>query len=244
MEIIAKNAEDVTDIAKRAVQRATSGGESVKTVVTQMNTINQTVLESAAVVKVLGDRSQEISQIIEVITGIAAQTNLLALNAAIEAARAGEHGRGFAVVADEVRKLAEQSSASAERISQLISLIQEEIIQTVSAMDTATAEVANGMVTVQAVGETFKHIHENINEVTQEITEVTEAIVKASAGSEQLGELMNHVAAIANESAAGTQTVSAATEEQLASMEEITASAHSLAKRAEELLSLINQFKR
>ncbi|MGO4119067.1 methyl-accepting chemotaxis protein, partial [Rhizobium ruizarguesonis] len=133
-EQIAAKANSVADISLQASELAQAGNQSVQTTSSQMNAIHSTMNELAHVVKGLGERSTEIGQIIEVITDIADRTNLLALNAAIEASRAGESGRGFAVVAAEVRKLAEQSQASAEQIALLIQAIQQETAKAVSTM--------------------------------------------------------------------------------------------------------------
>ncbi len=240
---IADNAQGVTATAIQASEKAIEGAEAIETAVRQMNAINQTVNGLANVIKGLGERSNEIGQIIEVITGIAAQTNLLALNAAIEAARAGEHGRGFAVVADEVRKLAEQSAQSAQQVSEMIAAIQEETRQAIASMETATEEVVEGIGIVHTAGESFAHIREGVDLVSTQIKEVSAAVQQMSAGAQQMVEAMKFIKEMAEAAAGGTQEVSAATEEQLASMEEISTSASSLAKMAEELQALISRFK-
>ncbi|MBA2875711.1 methyl-accepting chemotaxis protein [Thermaerobacillus caldiproteolyticus] len=240
---VANNAQSVSAIAIEASEKASEGGQAINTAVEQMNSINETVNGLAGAIKGLGERSKEIGQIIEVITGIAEQTNLLALNAAIEAARAGEQGRGFAVVADEVRKLAEQSAQSAQQISQLISAIQEETNKAVQSMETATKEVAAGIGVVNRAGESFGQIQLAINEVTSQIQEVSSAVQQMAAGTEQMVQSMQFITQVAETTSSGTQEVSAATEEQLASMEEIASSATSLSKMAAELQSLISKFK-
>lgn len=240
---IANQAHLVSNTANQASEKAWEGGQVIKTAVQQMNLINQTVKGLGDVVKGLGERSIEIGKILEVITGIAAQTNLLALNAAIEAARAGEHGRGFAVVADEVRKLAEQSAGSAQQISQLISAIQEETNKAVQSMEAATKEVEEGIGVVSTAGQSFVHIQDSVKDVTVQIQEVSSAVQQMAAGTEQMVHSMKLITEVAENSAAGTQEVSAATEEQLASMEEISSSAASLSQMAEELQNLISKFK-
>lgn len=243
VEQVAGNAQSASSTAIHTSEMALEGNRAVQTAVTQMNSINGTIHQLAEVVKGLGERSQEIGQIVEVIGGIAAQTNLLALNAAIEAARAGEHGRGFAVVADEVRKLAEQSSQSALQIAELITAIQAETNQAVQSMESGKKEVEEGIGVVSKAGETFAQIQLSVQNVATQIEEVSAAAQQMSANTTQVVGSINLITEVAQESAAGTQEVSAAAEEQLASMEEIATSAASLSRMAEELQALIGRFK-
>ncbi|WP_018130546.1 methyl-accepting chemotaxis protein [Effusibacillus pohliae] len=240
---IATNAQNVSATAMRASEISAEGGQAIQTAVRQMNSIHLTVNGLAQSVKELGNRSQEIGKIVEVITGIAEQTNLLALNAAIEAARAGEHGRGFAVVADEVRKLAEQSAQSAQQIGELIQTIQAETDKAVQSMETATQAVAAGIGVVDQAGRSFDEIQRAVNEVAEQIQEGSAAAQQISAGTGQVVQAIETISEVTETTAAGTQNVSAAAEEQLASMQEITASAATLAKMAEELQSLVQTFK-
>ncbi|KAA0549996.1 methyl-accepting chemotaxis protein [Bacillus sp. BGMRC 2118] len=240
---ISTNANQVSTTASTASEKAAEGGEVIKTAVKQMNSISSTVNGLGDVVKGLGEQSKEIGNILSVITGIAEQTNLLALNAAIEAARAGEHGRGFAVVADEVRKLAEQSASSAGQISELIASIQSETNKAVISMESATKEVQDGIEVVNTAGMSFNLINDSIHEVNSQIQEVSSSVEQMAAGTEQMVQSMSLISEVAAESAAGTQEVAAATEEQLASMEEISSSANSLSKMAENLQELISKFK-
>lgn len=240
---IADNAQYVTTSATETSERAEEGAKNIQLAIEQMNAINSTFGELSGTVKSLGERSDEISQIVQVITDISSQTNLLALNAAIEAARAGEHGKGFAVVADEVRKLAEQSSSSAQQIAQLITAIQEETNKTVQSMEHATKEVEQGIDVVNFSGESFKQIQRSVNEVASQIEQVSSAAQQISAATEEVVHSIELISEVAEVAAAGTQNVSAATEEQLASMEEISASASSLTNMAEELQETIGKFK-
>ncbi|MFD2445336.1 methyl-accepting chemotaxis protein [Bacillus sp. CGMCC 1.16607] len=240
---IASNSKMVSTTALEASEKAEEGGEALKTAVKQMNSIHQTVEGLAKVIEGLGNRSKEISQIIDAITGISAQTNLLALNAAIEAARAGEHGRGFAVVADEVRKLAEQSAFSAQQISHLITSIQVETDIAVKSMNVATNEVLAGIEVINIAGDSFTQIECSVSKVAGQIQEVSSAVQQMAAGSEQLVQSMKYITQIGEMTASSTQEVSAATEEQLATMEEITSSSISLSKMAEDLQQIIGKFK-
>ncbi|KXG10660.1 Methyl-accepting chemotaxis protein McpA [Anoxybacillus sp. P3H1B] len=240
---VAQRAQNVAEIAGDASQRALEGSDTVRTAVEQMNSINETVTSLANVIKGLGERSTQIGQIIEVITGIAEQTNLLALNAAIEAARAGEQGRGFAVVADEVRKLAEQSAQSAQQISALIAGIQQETNAAVQSMEKATAETGNGIDVIRAAGLSFKQIKDAVQEVAGNIQEVSASVQQMSAGAEQIVQSIQQMNKLAETSASGTQEVSAAAEEQLASMQEISASATALSTMAEDLQEMIRKFR-
>lgn len=240
---VAETSSSVSEAAIETNKEANLGNESLKKMIHQMNNINTAVEDSATVIRKLGDLSQEIGNIIGVITGISDQTNLLALNAAIEAARAGEHGKGFAVVADEVRKLAEQSKESADQIAELINQVQEDTTQAVSLMEVGTKEVVEGKIVVDETGKRFNMILTSIEQVTAQIQEVSAISEEMSASAEEVAASIEEMANIAQYSASNTQNVASASEEQLASMEEITSSASSLSKMAEELQALVSKFK-
>ncbi|WP_447402927.1 methyl-accepting chemotaxis protein [Lysinibacillus sp. fkY74-1] len=243
VQTIAKSSTNVSEATTQANQLAIDGNDIIQTAVLQMNSIQTSIGGLSDVISGLGERSNEIGQIVEVITSIAAQTNLLALNAAIEAARAGEHGKGFAVVSEEVRKLAEESSASAQKISNLITRIQAETNKAVDSMEFTTNEVKTGIDNVNIAGESFEKIQHAINEVSVQIQEVSFSVQQMVAGADQMTKSMEQINEIAQSSAEGTQNISAATEEQLASMQEITASTSALSKMAEDLQEKINMFK-
>jgi methyl-accepting chemotaxis protein len=240
---VATNANAVAVNANHAAQIAQQGNLTIQTAVTQMSSINHTIEELSQVVAGLDERSEEITQIIEVITSIAAQTNLLALNAAIEASRAGEQGRGFAVVADEVRVLAEQSSGSARQIAELIRTIQIETHKAVQSMENGRKEVTQGIGVVNTAGHSFEEILDSVQNVANQIEGVSAASEQISASSQQVVASIHLIADVAEEVASGTQNVSAVTEEQLASMEEIAASANSLSQMADSLQELVGKFK-
>jgi methyl-accepting chemotaxis protein len=240
---ISNNTVSVSANAKSASEKATEGGQAIQTAVEQMHSIHETVNGLSKVVEGLGDRSNEIGKIIGVITNIADQTNLLALNAAIEAARAGEHGRGFAVVADEVRKLAEQSAQSAEQISHLITNIQGDTDKAMASMEVATKEVTSGIGVVNIAGDSFGEITGEINKLTGQIEEVSAAVQQMAAGSEQMSHTVKSITEIAQSTAVGTQEVAVATQQQSIAMKEITSASNYLTKTAEDLEKLIGQFK-
>ncbi|TWH45678.1 methyl-accepting chemotaxis protein [Sporomusa sp. KB1] len=234
---------NVIDIAAKAVSAAAEGNHAVASAISQMNSIRQTVDNSAQVVAELGEQSKEIGQIVETISGIAGQTNLLALNAAIEAARAGEQGRGFAVVAEEVRKLAEQSQEAAKQIATLIGDIQSKTDKAVIAMANGTQEVKTGSDVVDQAGKAFTDIDLHIKKVASIAQEAADGMQQLAASSQQVVESMKEVETFSREISSQTQSISAATEEQLASMEEISASSHHLAQLAEQLQGAVNKFR-
>ena len=234
-----KRAGEVRRSVEKTSQAAENGGEAIR----QMQALDTTVTHSAQVVAKLGERSQEIGQIVDTISGIAGQTNLLALNAAIEAARAGEQGRGFAVVADEVRKLAEQSQEAAGRIASLIGEIQGETGRAVEAMNKGTAEVKEGTVVAGQAGAAFEEIIGLIHKANEEVAAITAGIEQTVTGSGRIVHAVDDMQKVSRDTAEQTQTVAAATEEQAASMEEIASSSRSLAHLAEELQVAVSRFK-
>lgn len=243
IERIAARAQNVSAAAMNASELATGGTRTVQLAVEQMNGVGETMEQLAHAVSGLGSRSEQIGQIVEVITQIAGQTNLLALNAAIEAARAGEQGRGFAVVADEVRKLAEQASASAQEITQLVTAIRAETLEAVSSMQKGSQEVAAGMEGVAQAGEVFSHIRDAVVGVANDVENVSAASRVLTESTGKVASSMELIASVTQTAVTRTLDVSAATEQQLASMQEIHSSAASLANLAEDLEKLISRFK-
>lgn len=240
---IADQANMVSTTSDQTAHAANDGGKAVNIAIEQMSHIEQSVISSAQVVTILGERSKEIGQIVDTIAGIAGQTNLLALNAAIEAARAGEQGRGFAVVADEVRKLAEQSHDAAKQISTLITDIQNETSKAVQAMNNGTEEVKKGTEVVNNAGQSFRKISQAVEQMSGQIRQISGAIQEIASGSQTIVTTIQDINNISKDTSLQTQMVSATTQEQSATMEEITHSSHSLAKMAEELQTAVYKFK-
>lgn len=243
IEQVAENTNDVAAASHKTANAAKDGSKAIESAIKQMKNIERTVENSAYVVAKLGDRSKEIGQIVDTISGIAGQTNLLALNAAIEAARAGEQGRGFAVVAEEVRKLAEQSQEAAKQIAGLIGEIQLDTDKAVAAMDTGTREVKVGTDVVNNANLQFNQIAALVQKVSEQGQGISMAMQQMTSRSQQMVFYIRQLDDIAKNTAGQTQTVSAATEEQSASMEEIAGASQALASMAAELQNAVGKFK-
>jgi len=242
IEQIVRNAETVSATSGKTANAADYGGEAVTKAVSQMVAIENSVVKSANVVTALGESSQAISQIVSTIAMIAGQTKLLALNANIEAAHAGEHGRGFSIVAQEVGKLAEQSQEAAKKISQLIHHIQSETQQAMIAMMEGTQEVKRGTEIVATAGEAFTDIVVLINQMFTEIQGISGAIQQIASGSQQIVVAVRKIDSTTQEAASQTENASEATEEQSASIEEIAAASHALESIAEKLEHAVRKF--
>ncbi|WP_312114262.1 methyl-accepting chemotaxis protein [Brevibacillus reuszeri] len=243
VEQIASSAQYTSALSVQTSQKALEGNKAIQTTVKQMDSIHETMNHLAISVTEMEEHSKEIEQIVEAITAISAQTNLLALNAAIEAARAGEQGRGFAVVADEVRKLAEQSTHSAEKIVNLVSTIKNHTHKVVASMEMGMKEVDSGIQVVHAAGQLFEQIKSDIDAVSGQVQEISAASQQITASTEQIVHAIEEISEGSKVVATESQNVSASAEEQLAAMEEISSSASSLTKMAEDLQHVVGKFK-
>lgn len=226
---IAHNCQQAADSARRATSSAQSGTAVVEATVAVMNQISDRVQESARTVDQLGARSDQIGAIIGTIEDIADQTNLLALNAAIEAARAGEQGRGFAVVADEVRALAERTTRATKEISEMISAIQKETRGAVAVMEQGVNQVAIGTRDAANSGGALRDIMEQINEVSMQVNQIATSAEEQTATTAEISDNMQQITQAVQDTSRGAHdTASAAT---------------NLNNYAEELKRLVRQFK-
>ena len=224
-----QNASSATESARNAAEVAGEGGHIVQQTIEGMQAIAESVKASSATIAELGKRSDEIGEIIGVIDDIADQTNLLALNAAIEAARAGEQGRGFAVVADEVRKLAERTTKATAEIAGMIKGIQEDTSGAVASMEEGTTQVEAGMELAVKAGDSLTSIVSVVSEVQKMIEQIATASDEQSAAAEQISGNVGNIASVSKQSAE--------------SAEQMAATAEQLNRQTDNLNELVSRFK-
>jgi methyl-accepting chemotaxis protein len=225
----ARNVNMAADVSKQAGGKAKEGGEAMNKTANGMNNIAEVVAQAAINVQELGKSGEQIGEIIQVIDDIADQTNLLALNAAIEAARAGEQGRGFAVVADEVRKLAERTTKATKEIAETIKTIQKNTIVTVESIEKGADETNRGRTLASKTGEYLKEIIDNSDKTAEVVLQVAAATEEQSAAAEQISKNVESVSNIAEESSAGAMQIAKAADD--------------LNRLAVQLQNLVNRFK-
>ncbi|EGW36573.1 methyl-accepting chemotaxis protein [Desulfosporosinus sp. OT] len=241
-EFASTEAVSMSNQASESQKTAEQGSNIIQKTVQQMQVIRESVDSTAQVIRVLGERSQAIGEINNTISGISEQTNLLALNAAIEAARAGEHGRGFSVVAEEVRKLADQSRSAASKIAEIILEIQEKAQQAVVTMQTSTQEVSRGVVDAEESGKAFYGIAQQVQTISNIVKRVKESLDRAGGSAHRVAQstqdMLHQNELIADES----QSISAAVQQQTASSQEMANISESLATMSMTLMSKVKEF--
>lgn len=243
VQTIASSSADVADEALGMEERSRAGHERMSQVIQQMNLISDAVHNTSSSIRSLENRSNEISSIVNMITEIANQTNLLALNASIEAARVGEEGRGFAVVAGEVRKLAEQSQESAQQIRGLIDEIQEHIGKSAVAMQQGSIEVDKGLNVTQETGEFFENIMAATNKVANQIQDISSSTEEISASTQEMTATAEELSISVSKAANSSKQIQESTAEQEASMAMIVTASDELSTVSQQLQELISFFK-
>ncbi|MCK1981591.1 MULTISPECIES: methyl-accepting chemotaxis protein [Peribacillus] len=233
---VAKSSTEILSLTKE-------GTTLMRSSVQQMQSIDGIVKNAVEQVKGLDSQSQQISQLVQVIKDISNQTNLLALNAAIEAARAGEHGKGFAVVADEVRKLAEEVTHSVGDITNIVSAIQTGSKTVVHSLEDGYTQVDEGTKQVTLTGRTFETINHSVGNMEMKIQHITNELNYISTNSQKINQAIEDIAAVSEESAAGIEQVSASAQQSSSSMDEITNHASELASSAELLTEQVKKFQ-
>jgi methyl-accepting chemotaxis protein len=248
---VAKIAEEADRISQRASEDARTGDVAVATTVSGMKTISDTMENTARVITSLGARSQEIGKILEVIEEIADQTNLLALNAAIEAARAGEAGRGFAVVADEVRKLAERSVEATKEIGEVIRQVQQDTTAAVETAKAGAKETKEGILLADKAGLALRRIIESVTRSSQLMAEIASATSKQSKASTDvlrtvadMNSATDQVTTAVREQAAGTKQIRQATESINRIMTEVTLSTREQAQGGRQVREAVENINR
>lgn len=240
---IVDSSTKVSELVTQMSSQAEVGGQAVSDTLNQMTSIQSSVDNTNMNIASLLERSKEVNTILNAITDISEQTNLLALNAAIEAARAGEHGRGFAVVADEVRHLAEQSKTSANEISEIVHGIQGDVQNAVEKMSQVTANVNDGLDVSYDAIDKFGEILRSSVAIKPQMDDVMRIAEQMSEKVQDVTATAHNLASIARNNAASSEEVAASTEEQLAAMQEISASSKSLTSMAEDLTEKIRAYK-
>ncbi|MDQ0203567.1 methyl-accepting chemotaxis protein [Pectinatus haikarae] len=243
MEKLSVNTNILSDSVEKTTKAANKGDIAINKTIEQMHIIKEKTNATSSVITDLENKSQQIGKIVDVISNIAGQTNLLALNAAIEAARAGDAGKGFSVVAEEVRKLAEQSQDAAKQITELITDVQHKTDNAVTFMTEGKAEVEKGTEVVSMAGENFEQIISMVNTMLTQIGNNAHAVDEITNYMENVATLVNETDKESRKSSAETQTISAAAEEQSASSEEIASASQALSKMAAEVQNNIRTFK-
>ncbi|WP_371261459.1 methyl-accepting chemotaxis protein [Bacillus sp. OV322] len=240
---IAESAASVSEKSSEAVAEANKGYSRIESAIKQVKVIQEVVGFSSENISVMTSRYSDIEHVLATISGIADQTNLLSLNASIEAARAGEQGKGFSVVAQEIRKLAEQSKNASKQISTLIQLIDTDTKTVIEGMEVGVREASAGLELVKSAGSAFKDILVKNDGVDFEVQEVTAAVEQMSAGAEQISATIDEMSVIATSSSQKTEEIGALSAEQLHLIDLVGNSTSNMNNMANELTDVVNKFK-
>ncbi|AJD90551.1 hypothetical protein JMA_12340 [Jeotgalibacillus malaysiensis] len=246
VDVIKSSADQGTSAQEKAdqmLQLSRDGGEKMNETIQTVNQINTSFRQAMDRVNGLDDQAQNISKLVQVIQEIADQTNLLALNAAIEAARAGEHGKGFAVVADEVRKLAVQVSASISDITGIIVSIQKESKETVAVLEEGYGRVSDGVSRMETTSSSFSQIDQQVHAVSDQMKIIAASLYEIVNASQEMHQDIEQIASVSEESAAGIEQTSASAEESSSTMEAVYESSRGLINDARELRDRIRMFR-
>ncbi len=209
-EEVSGNAERAADVARHSVDVAHKGGDAVRRTIDGMNTIRETIQETSKRIKRLGESSQEIGNIVELISDIAEQTNILALNASIQASMAGEAGRGFAVVADEVQRLAERAANATKQIEVLVRTIQTDTNEAVVSMERSTTDVVGGALLAENAGAALQEIEQVSNQIASLVQNISASARSQSAAAQNIARNMQVLREISAQSADSTSATSQA----------------------------------
>ncbi len=240
---ITLGAKEAYDFSVKAVKSAEEGMNLISGGIERLKNVFDQMEENSNLVISFSEKTEQIGKIVEVITSIAQQTNLLALNATIEAARAGEYGRSFAVVAEEVRKLAETTRRSADQIKELIENVEKENKKVGLSINEGKDKLVEGEKILDLTNKSFQNILVMIKEVAAKIGKINIISEKIDQGTYEMVKAIDEIFKVTQDNASATEEVSAATEEQTAAMEEMAASAKDLSTLSEELKNIVAEFK-
>jgi methyl-accepting chemotaxis protein len=243
VQLAQSRAKATSSNAADTMNVADLGRQKVEETVKAINVISIGSDETAKALEILNGLSAKVGGIVNTINSIAEQTSLLALNASIEAARAGEHGKGFSVVAEEVRKLSEESDSKAKEISALVNEMVAQTQNAVITMQRSKSEVENGVIIVSETDKAFVHIINAIENITKHVNEILDITGDEVASSDKVVKLINDIATITESNSSNSENVSSAVDEQAKAMESLTATAEETSSMAEELTRLVEKFK-